>query len=370
MSAARDKVLIVDDQENNRLVIEDILRRKKYLIKQVESGEAALEVLMEWRPDCILMDQMMPGLSGIDTVIKIQEQEAWRNIPILMVTAKNEVETLKEALAAGAVDYITKPVDRTALIARVSAALRTKHAFDEIKELTSQLQSKNRELQNFTHMVSHDLKSPAASAASLFNFFMYRVREDFPALLEDTSLKEMLDRIPSSLQRMLNFVDTMLNYASAGKVVGNLEPKEMNPVVTQAIGNFEHFVQNGDALIEWQEDLPAVLMDPAKVEQVWQNLINNAIKYRGSRQPVTIKLGHREIDGFIEFFVHDNGPGISTEHAEKVFQPFERLNDEVEGSGVGLATVKQIVEAHGGTIRLDTTVQEGACFVFSIPKSS
>lgn len=362
----REKVLIVDDQENNRLVIEDILRRLNYDIHMAESGEKALQLLQDWTPDLILMDQMMPGLSGIETTAKIKENEAFAQVPIVMVTAKNEVETLKEAFEVGAVDYIIKPVERITLTARVRSALRTKQAFDQIQTLTQDLQAQKRELTKFTQMVSHDLKSPVASAVSLFDFFLFRLEEDYPQILKDGSFEDLLNRVPKSLHKMLNFIDTMLNYASAGKIVGTLEPVNMGTLVAEVLTHFEHQLQEGIVVLEREENMPEVLCDSIKMGQVWQNLISNAIKHRGAQTPVTVQLSFQKVGKSYRFWVQDNGPGIAPEYQEKVFEPFLRLTD-AEGNGIGLATVQQIVLAHQGSIQVDPDFQEGARFVFELP---
>lgn len=364
----KDKVLIVDDQENNQLVIEDILLRKlKCETRCANSGEEALGILENWLPDLILMDQMMPGLSGIETTAKIKGQSQFEHIPIVMVTAKNELDTLQKAFEAGAVDYIVKPIERISLITRAKSALRTKHAFDQIKALTEDLQAQKRELSKFTFMVSHDLKSPAASAASLFDFFLYRVQEEHPETLQDEGMSDLVNRIPGTLKKMLSFVDTMLDYATAGKIVGNLETIPMGDVVQEVLNHFEHLVNEGIVAIHTMDALPKVACDPIKMGQVWQNLISNAIKYRGNQTPVEITLGWRQAEDAYQFWVQDNGPGIPLEHQSKVFEPFQRLEEEVEGSGIGLATVNQIIKAHQGKVQIDANYTDGAKFDFWLP---
>ncbi len=363
----KDKILIVDDQENNRLVIEDILRKLKCEIRSAASGEEALHILENWIPDLILMDQMMPGLSGIETTAKIKSQDAFTHVPIVMVTAKNELETLQEAFEAGAVDYIIKPVERITLTARAKSALRTKHAFDQIKALTEDLQAQKRELTKFTQMVSHDLKSPVASAASLFDFFYYRMQEEYADILKDEGIQDLLNRIPNALKKMLNFVDTMLEYATAGKAVGKIEEVSMNALIGEVLANFEHQIAEGIVLIKKTENMPNVSCDPIKIEQVWQNLISNAIKHRGECNPISIELGWEAQQDNYQFWIQDNGPGIAPENRERVFEAFLRLT-EVEGSGIGLATVQQIIKAHGGQIYVDPDFNDGAKFVFSLPQ--
>ncbi|MBF0236292.1 MAG: response regulator [SAR324 cluster bacterium] len=361
-------ILIVDDQENNRLVIEDILRKLKCTIKGASSGEEALEILQVWPADLILMDQMMPGLSGIETVKRIKAQKQFEQIPILMVTAKDETATLKEAFEAGAMDYIIKPVERVTLLARVGSALRTKQAFDEIKQLTETLTRQTEELTHFTHMVSHDLKSPAASAASLFEFFLFRLKEDYADVWNNQDFQEILVRIPRLFRKMLGFVDTMLNYASSGKIVGELVLVGMNSVIEEVLPHFDPQREEGIVEFKISPSLPQVECDPLKMGQVWQNLLGNAIKYRGETNPVEITIGCEEHGNGYRFWIHDNGPGIDPEDQESIFQPFTRANDTVEGSGIGLATVTRIIQAHHGKIYVDSQNRTGAKFMIEFPR--
>ena len=117
--SAHDQILIVDDQENNRLVVEDHLRKLRCNIHGASSGEEALEMLSAIEPDCILMDIMMPGMDGVETTRKIKSQKDFEEVPVLMITARDETSALQDAFDAGAVDYLVKPVDQTALLARV-----------------------------------------------------------------------------------------------------------------------------------------------------------------------------------------------------------------------------------------------------------
>ena len=144
------RILIVDDIEDNCLLIEDHLRSQlKCEFREASSGKDALKILENWRPDCILMDIMMPEMDGIEATKRLKNIPGCHDIPVLMVTAKQEMESFEDAFDAGAVDYIYKPVDRTTLVARVKSALRSKEDLDRIKELNQELLQKKQELSNF-----------------------------------------------------------------------------------------------------------------------------------------------------------------------------------------------------------------------------
>ena len=204
--------MIVDDVENNCLLIEDHLRSAlKCEFRMASSGREALKILKNWLPDCILMDIMMPEMDGIETTRCIKRIPECHDIPVLMVTAKQEMDSFEESFDAGAVDYIYKPIDRTTLVARTKSVLRSKEDLDRIKELNKELFQKKEELSSFSHTVSHDLKAPVVGAASLFDLFLLRIKKEHPKIIGDESLKEILDRIPKALYKMLDFINNQLD---------------------------------------------------------------------------------------------------------------------------------------------------------------
>ena len=362
------RILIVDDIEDNILLIEDYLKREiKCEFRKALSGYEALKILEEWEPDCILMDIMMPGMDGIESTKRIKEIPECQDIPILMVTAKQEFDPFVEAFDKGAVDYIYKPVDRINLLVRVKSALRNKEDVDRIKGLNKELFQKKQELSSFSHTVSHDLKSPLVGAASLYDFFLHRLKKEHPEIIEDESLKDILDRIPLTFRKMLDFINTQLDYAEAGQVIGNLEAVSMNRLIGSVIENFEYAEREGMVIFSKLPEMPEVFCDPIRMLKVWQNLISNSIKYRGTLNPVEIEFGGDENLNSVNYWIRDNGPGIMQEHQYKVFETSARLNHKVEGYGFGLATVKKIVEAHQGKIWIDPDVTDGVRFICELP---
>ena len=365
------KILIVDDIEDNCLLIEDHLRHQlKCEFREASSGKAALKILENWHPDCILMDIMMPEMDGIEATKRLKEMPECHDIPVLMVTAKQEMDSFVDAFDAGAVDYIYKPLDRSTLVARVKSALRSKEDLDRIKELNQQLLQKKQELSSFSHTVSHDLKSPIVGAASLYDLFLYRIKNEYPQLIEDKSLKDILERIPQTFHKMLDFINTQLDYAEAGQVIGELEEVSMTKLINKVIENFDYAEREGMVSFVNLPEMPQVRCDPIRMLKVWQNLIANSIKYRGSKNPVKIEFGSCKNNVSTNYWIRDNGPGILAEYQDKVFETNARLNYDVEGYGFGLATVKKIVEAHGGKIWIDSEVNDGACFVCELPHDS
>ena len=283
------------------------------------------------------------------------------------MTAKNDRQTLREAFDAGAVDYILKPVEKITLLARINSAIRTKKAFDQVQKLSQNLLQQKQELQDFTHMVSHDLKSPVVGAASLFNLFLHRLQEDYPEIKSDPGMHELLERIPGSFTKMLTFIDTLLNYAMAGKIIGEMQTVSLGKILQNVIEQFEQESQLGIVKFKLPAKWPIVRCDVLKMSQVWQNLIGNSIKYRGKLDQVEIKIGTRVSGIWCECWIEDNGSGIPSLEGNRIFKPFIRLDDSKQGSGIGLATVARILEAHKGIIRLDSSYHDGARFYMRWP---
>ena len=141
----------------------------------------------------------------------------------------------------------------------------------------------------------------------------------------------------------------------------------MGALLGEVLQTFEHQVKEGILVIQQLPDFPETFCDRLKIIQVWQNLISNAIKYRGSLKTIEVQLGWKEKENVYEFWVQDNGPGIPKDQLVRIFQPFVRLTDEVAGTGIGLTTVQRIIQAHGGKIYVDSDLNCGAKFIFELP---
>ena len=167
---------------------------------------------------------------------------------------------------------------------------------------------------------------------------------------------------------MLNFINTLLDYAESGRVIGELKLIPMDQIVDAVIQNFDFARKKGIVSFKRVSKLPSVMCDPIRMLQVWQNLISNSIKYRGSKNPVLVKLGGISNKDLCTFWLEDNGPGIPKDSQKKIFQPFYRADINTEGNGIGLATTEKLIKAHGGFIRLDVSITNGAKFIFELPQ--
>lgn len=239
---------------------------------------------------------------------------------------------------------------------------RERHRAAELKSLASELQRSNQDLEQFAYVVSHDLQEPLRQIMGYSSLLKrrYAGRLDNPA-------RQFLDFMIESGQRMHVLIQDVLAFSRAGRGGRNKARVNMQKVVETALQNLKSALADSGATVT-QDPMPEVEGDGTQLAQVFQNLIANAIRFRADR-PLEIHLGAEKLDGEWLFRVSDNGIGLKPEHAEKAFDAFQRLPEarSHEGSGIGLAIAKRVVEFHGGRIWVESEFGRGATFLFTIP---
>ncbi len=231
-----------------------------------------------------------------------------------------------------------------------------------VKQRTAELEAANNELKDFAYVVSHDLKSPLRGISQLAYWLVTDYAEAF-----DAEGREMVDLLINRVQRMDNLIDGILEYSRIGRIVGVSEPIDLNSLVDNIIASLappEQFT------ITVEKPLPIVVGDKVRIQQVFQNLLDNAIKFMDKPQGC-ITVRSTDQGSHWQFQVADNGPGIDAKYYGKIFEIFETLQarDERESIGIGLSIVKRIVEFYGGKIWVESTVGKGSTFVFTLPKT-
>ncbi len=241
-----------------------------------------------------------------------------------------------------------------------------RHLNDEleqrVKQRTVQLEAANRELEAFTYSVSHDLRAPLRHIAGFSEILL----EDFgPSLPSDA--QHYLGRIQDGTRRMGQLVDELLNLARVGRQALKWRPVELSGLVEEVIGELESDYK--DRQVEWRiAKLPQVECDATLIRQVFQNLISNALKYSRPRGTAVVEVGQEQKNGSQAIFVRDNGVGFNMKYADKLFGVFQRLHraEDFEGTGVGLATVKRIIQKHQGRVWAEAEPDQGATFYFTM----
>jgi PAS domain S-box-containing protein len=258
--------------------------------------------------------------------------------------------------------------ERTAELEKINEQLKREveeheRAEERKTHLVGKLEGVNRELSDFAHVISHDLKAPLRAISSLSTWLATDYADKF-----DAQGREQVALLVSRVKRMHNLIDAILQYSSIGRKEEERSRVYLTELVAEVI---ETISPRAKIAIGIDNRLPVLFCDRTRLQQVFQNLIDNAVKFMDKRGG-EIRVRYISDDNHHHFSVSDNGPGIEEKHFDRIFQIFQTLTprDEFESTGVGLALVKKIVEMHGGSIWVESVVGQGSTFTFTLPKAS
>lgn len=250
--------------------------------------------------------------------------------------------------------------DEIGLIARSVQMLQR-----EVQESFERIQKKNYELERFTYTVSHDLKSPLITIKGFAGSVLRDVSNGRVDRMESD-----LTRIRSAADKMQSLLDDLLELSRIGRIVNPSETIDMQTLVEEVLELLSGVIEARKAVIEIETTIPPSWGDRRRIMEVWQNLIENALKFAKPGQPPHVRIGARKQaeSAKVEYYVRDEGIGVDPMHHEKIFGLFDKLNPETEGTGIGLALVRRIVEIHGGTLRMESALGIGSTFLFLLPE--
>ena len=242
-----------------------------------------------------------------------------------------------------------------------------KQAEEALQQKTIELQERNEDLDSFAHTVAHDLKNPLGIVFG----FADLLNEDYSNFSED-DIRQYLRMILNDSNKMLHIIDGLLMFASLRKTEINTEIVNMDDIVVEAIKQLSQIIEKNNAEITFPDTMPAAFGSTQLVEEVWSNYINNAIKYGGTPPRVEIGADTEKSknvpEGFVSFWVRDNGSGISPENQKLLFKKFERLDQvQTKGYGLGLSIVRRIIEKLGGQVGVESEPGKGSVFYFTLP---
>jgi signal transduction histidine kinase len=362
------RILIIDDSEASRDMLCRLLERQGHSCITVANGSEALGQLKSDEFDIVLLDLMMPGMNGVETLRAIKADPQYQGLAVVMLSAFDEVNEIGECLEAGAEDYLLKPFDRIVLNARLHAILERKrlrnlerHRTLELERADAELRRSNEELRRFASVVSHDLQEPLRMVTS----YMQLLERDLgPNITEDQ--REYLSFAIDGGRRMGELIQDLLAYSRVSSGTPNREVIDMNEILHDVKIHLRASIEESGADIV-SSALPKVAADSSQTRQLLQNLVSNAIKYRSER-PLVVKIAAKRVDSHWLFSVADNGMGIGPEYRHRIFEMFSRLHDRtVPGTGIGLSICQRVVEGMGGRIWVDSTPGQGSTFYFTIP---
>jgi len=374
MSDHHYKILLVEDNPGDaRLVRESLCeaRENPFDIEVTDRLGAGVNRLRAGKIDAVLLDLSLPDSQGAATFLTAKAVSA--GVPIIVLTGQGDEALAVKLVQDGAQDYVEKAhLGSNNLSRAIRYAIGRAKTEQDIRKLnaeleqrvqqrTAELEASNKELEAFSHSVSHDLRAPLRHIDGFVRILVESEEARFgpPAL-------HCVTRILAGVQSMTAIIDALLKLARVSRQPLELRRTSLNELVSQAIE--ELGTDRDGRAVHWQiGDLPFAQCDRGLMKQVFTNLLSNALKYTRSRGISTIAIGQTVIDGALAIFVRDNGAGFDMKYADKLFEQFQRLHrhEEFEGTGIGLATVQRIVYRHGGRIWAEASVDEGATFYFT-----
>jgi len=367
------RVLVADDNADMRNYLVRLLEQR-WTVETVDDGQAAFESALRHPPDLILSDVMMPRMDGVELLRALRANPTTSTIPVMLLSARTGEEAIVSGLETGADDYLVKPFSARELLGRVGAHLemarlrrRATEVATELAEtraaLLRDLDRKNQELEAFVYSVSHDLRAPLRSIDAFSNAVL---ETDAHQLSADGQAN--LRRVRAATQRMSKIIDDLLQLSRLERVALRREVVDVSDL-GRRVGDRLMSVEPGRSLVFDVTERLLADADPQLLELLLENLLGNAWKFTSKMPRAHIVLGSVRIDGVTAFFVKDNGAGFDPAQMEQAFLPFRRLHtqEDFAGTGIGLATVRRILDRHGGRIWAEAAIGRGATFYWTLP---
>ncbi len=371
----RGLLLVVDDMDANRELLCARLKVEGYATDTAENGREALEMVAARPFDMVLLDVMMPEMDGFETLRLLKADEATRHIPVIMISAMSELDSVVRCIELGAEDYLSKPFNPVLLRARIGAGLDKKRAHDREAALFAQLQDNFKRLQelerqrdDLTHMIIHDLRTPLTSVI---------VGMETVELMGELNADqhEMLAIALSGGATLLGMINDLLDVEKleSGAMTLDIAPIAPAELVKSALAQVASLAAGKSLLMEARvvPGTPDFSGDAGKLRRVLVNLLGNAIKFTPSNGVVSVGVDRDADADRVSFAVRDTGEGIPPEAFGRIFEKFGQVEARQAGramsTGLGLTFCKLAVEAHGGQITVESELGAGSTFRFWIP---
>lgn len=350
-------ILVIDDEPDNFDVIDALLEREGYQLHYIANAQHAFEFVASCQPDVILLDVMMPNMNGIEFCQRFKANPEWQSIPVLMVTALTAKEDLAQCFAAGANDFISKPINGLELRARVRSMLSIKQQYDLLQQ-TLQLRT------DLSNMIVHDLRNPLSVV-----LFAAENLQRFPFSPERQQQKT--NQIIIAGQQLQAMIDSLLLMAKleSGKMTLYKTEIDLYALCESAIADMEAIANQKE--VKLRAILPKfgdqVSVDIPVFRRVLDNLLSNAIKFAPEQSEVVLQAESLP-SGRSQIQVIDSGPGVKKELRQSIFEKYEigTLKQGIAQIGLGLAFCKIAVEAHGGTIEVENNEPQGTIFKIEV----
>jgi signal transduction histidine kinase len=362
-------VLIVDDLADNRALLSRWLALHGYTTTAVGSGTAALEIMQAQSFDLVMLDMMMPAMSGLDVLLHLKRNERLQHVPVIVVSALNDVERIARCIEIGAEDFLVRPYNPVLLRARVEASLQKRRAVEREHEALRTIEAASRSKSEFLSHVVHELKTPITIVRAYADWMRIT-----GAHLDEQHVAA-LAAIRSATELMVSLLSDLsdLNRIEAGHLRLSLQPTALPLVVNTVATAFHHTLgaRSQSLRVAVPADLPLVYADPLRVTQMLNNLLSNAAKFTPEGGRIALEASVDNAGAAVQVTVRDSGIGIAPADQQRLFQQFFRANDArvmaIPGTGLGLNITHHLVTLHGGLLWFESEPEVGSSFHFTLP---
>jgi two-component system sensor histidine kinase/response regulator len=359
------KILIVEDTLAIREEIFDILIMENYTVFQAKNGKTGFEIALKEEPDLIISDILMPELNGIEMFKKLQTDKKTRSIPLIFLSAKGEKKDIRNGMNLGAEDYLTKPINVNDLLNAVKNKIKKKiiidqKIIDKIATLSTILEVQRNELDNYAHLISHELKSSLRNVSDLLAWSHEELEEtnSLVAIYRYELMEEKIEKMELLLVKLeqyknittASFKDNMINSNTIAKLV-------INEIHTPA-----------HVKIKIINELPVLFADESMLKKVFEILIQNALDHI-DKENGFIELDCETTDKDYVFSIKDNGIGIHPKYHKKIFKMFQAIESN-KSTGTGLSIVEKIISHYNGKIYVQSKPRLETTFYFSLERTT
>lgn len=358
----KPRLLVADDEEPNLLLLQRILSMD-YEVDIVRDGNAVLEQLTTEEYDALLLDVMMPGMTGIEVVELIRKSTDLATLPIILISAVSDTQTIVKGITLGANDYITKPISAMIVLARVGTQITLKRLMDERKMVTAALEKTNEMKMQMMQIASHDLKTPLSNLTLLIRL----IRDHSSG---NPKILNYIGTINKMIANMVRIIDEFLS----SKIFIDAELSEVSSLTAllDILAQYELSAKNKNIEINLDAggDIP-IFADETRIKQVISNLLSNAIKYTPLGGEIYIRT--QQNGEMLRLEIQDSGPGIPADEEQYLFEAFSKSyistqpTADENSTGLGLWIALKMVESQHGIIGLDKPEEGGCCFWIEIP---
>ena len=365
---AEYKILVVDDVTANVLLLKVMLSHEKYRVVTAEDGPQALEAVGREHPDLVLLDVMMPGMSGFEVAETLRASEGHRDLPIIFLTALNAATDVVRGFKVGGNDFISKPFNKEELLIRVKHQVSLVAARRIIQRQTAELQNTILERDKLYSVIAHDLRSPIGSIKMIVNVLTAAL----PAETIGSENRELLDMANEATEGVFSLLDNLLKWTKSqiGRLKVVYQDFDLVTVVQGVAEIFNMVAQLKNIAIRLElPEKAEVRADADMMKTIVRNLLSNALKFSYENSEVVVSVA--EEDGMAVVRVTDFGKGIPEKDQDKLLSPDTHFSSagtrNEEGSGLGLLLCVDFAEKNGGRLWFESQEGKGATFAFSVP---